>query len=94
LDRSPPNSAEANLVIDVDGIDLSKVVYDRRQIDEWNPHRGAIVQLDRVVYMSPGYDLGVGVKDVREDEFWVGGHFPGRPIMPGVLPFSSQAPRA
>jgi len=33
----------------------------------------------------------VGYKDVREDEFWVRGHIPGRPLLPGVLMIEAGA---
>ena len=33
----------------------------------------------------------VGYKDVREDEFWVEGHIPGRPLLPGVIMIEAAA---
>jgi 3-hydroxyacyl-[acyl-carrier-protein] dehydratase len=41
--------------------------------------------LDAIVLMDTVAHLVAGYKDVREDEFWVRGHMPGYPLMPGVL---------
>ena len=41
--------------------------------------------LDGIVLIDPGRHLIVGYKDVRPDEFWVRGHMPGFPLLPGVL---------
>jgi 3-hydroxyacyl-[acyl-carrier-protein] dehydratase len=57
---------------------------EREEIEAILPHRAPFLMLDRIVELEPG-QRGVGVKNVREDEFWVPGHFPGNPILPGVL---------
>ncbi len=85
----PPSSPD--LLIDLAGIDLSRREVLRPELERWNPHRGAIVQLDAVVWRSPELTAAVGLKSVRPDEFWVSGHFPGRPIMPGVLMIEAGA---
>lgn len=73
------------MLIDLSSIDMDQVMLSRADIEKWNPHRGPIVQLDAVIYHDAKFTQAVGYKDVRDDEFWVGGHFPGRPVMPGVL---------
>lgn len=80
----PPKRGSA-LLIDLNEIDTSRVLLSRADLEKWNPHRGPIVQLDGVIWHDDSYSRGVGIKHVREDEFWVEGHFPGRPVMPGVL---------
>jgi 3-hydroxyacyl-[acyl-carrier-protein] dehydratase len=41
--------------------------------------------VDYMCHADPETMLGIGVKDVRADEFWVPGHFPGNPLFPGVM---------
>lgn len=57
---------------------------DRARIEELLPHRDPMLFVDRVVEIEPGV-RAVAVHDVRPDAFWCVGHFPGEPIMPGVL---------
>ena len=59
------------------------------EIQEINPHRGDMMQLSGVAWCTE--DQGVGWKDVDEDEFWVPGHIPGRPHLPGVLMIEAAA---
>ena len=71
--------------LDLSSIDLNRVLADAAGIREYLPHRGAMALLTAIVYVDPTQHLVVGYKDVRDEEFWVGGHFPNFPIMPGVL---------
>jgi 3-hydroxyacyl-[acyl-carrier-protein] dehydratase len=48
------------------------------------PHREPFLLIDEVLEVTPGVGA-VARKTVREDEWYLSGHFPGRPIMPGVL---------
>jgi 3-hydroxyacyl-[acyl-carrier-protein] dehydratase len=54
------------------------------------PHREPFLLIDEIVYLEPGA-RAVGIKRVRSDEFWVPGHFPDRPTMPGVLIIEAMA---
>jgi 3-hydroxyacyl-[acyl-carrier-protein] dehydratase len=72
-------------LFDLSAIDLSQRLYDRDGIAELNPHRDQMALLDYVVWTTADYKQGVGIKHVRADEFWVPGHFPGKPMFPGVL---------
>jgi 3-hydroxyacyl-[acyl-carrier-protein] dehydratase len=72
-------------LIDIGAIDLSACVHDREGIGRYNPHRGEVALLDKIVCHDELCSLGIALKEVRDDEWWVDGHIPGRPLMPGVL---------
>lgn len=79
------------LLFDLSEIDMTQTIADVPQIEEVNPHRGDMRHLDRVVWWNDEKTRALGMKFVREDEFWVPGHIPGRPIFPGVLQIESAA---
>ncbi|MDY7010890.1 MAG: 3-hydroxyacyl-ACP dehydratase FabZ family protein [Planctomycetota bacterium] len=78
-------------ILDVSEIDQSKVAVTREQIYQVNPHRYEFQQLDGIFFLDFDRNVIAGFRDVREDEFWVRGHIPGRPIFPGVLMIESAA---
>jgi 3-hydroxyacyl-[acyl-carrier-protein] dehydratase len=53
-------------------------------IEQILPHREPFLLIDEVLEVTPGVSA-VARKTVRADEWYLQGHFPGRPIMPGVL---------
>lgn len=72
-------------MIDLTKIDLGGTAATRDQMFESIPHRHQMALLDRVVWSNSDFTEAVGEIKVRGDEFWVSGHFPGRPMLPGVL---------
>ncbi len=66
-------------------LDLTRIVADKEAIRRVLPQRFDMEQLDAIVYEDPVNHIVAGYKDVRADEFWVRGHMPGYPLMPGVL---------
>jgi 3-hydroxyacyl-[acyl-carrier-protein] dehydratase len=73
------------LLLDPTGLDLTRVVADREAIQRINPQRFEMEQLTAIVLLDPTQHIVAGYKDVRSDEFWVRGHMPGYPLLPGVL---------
>lgn len=81
----------ARLILDISSIDLAKRIKPRSEIEQHNPHRGVMSLLDWIVWQAPDQTSAIAVHHVREDEFWVPGHFPSKPIMPGVLQVEAGA---
>jgi 3-hydroxyacyl-[acyl-carrier-protein] dehydratase len=72
-------------MIDPATLDPSKVILNKDQIAEILPHRGQMALLDGVCHHDPSVPIAAGWRDVKADEFWVPGHFPGSPLLPGVM---------
>ena len=66
---------------------------DIKRIMQLLPHRYPFLLLDRIIEMN-GEDSAIGIKNVTFNEPFFQGHFPGSPIMPGVLLIEAMAQTA
>ena len=72
-------------ILDFSEYDLDHVIADITEIRKCNPQRHEMEQLTAIVFDDVERGICVGYKDVGPDEFWVRGHMPGMPLMPGVI---------
>lgn len=80
------------LLFDLSHIDLSSTpVFDREAISKVNPQQYEMQQLDGILWFDKENMLVLGYKEVTDKEFWIHGHIPGRPLMPGVIMIESAA---
>jgi 3-hydroxyacyl-[acyl-carrier-protein] dehydratase len=73
------------VLVDPSTIDTSRVLVDQKGIRLGNPQRFEMEQLSGIFSIDRDQRLIIGFRDVDAGEFWVRGHVPGYPIMPGVL---------
>jgi 3-hydroxyacyl-[acyl-carrier-protein] dehydratase len=71
----------------------AEAVVDINEIQRLIPHRPPFLMIDRVLDLVPG-ERAVGIKNVTINEPFFEGHFPSRPVMPGVLIIEAMAQTA
>lgn len=79
------------LFFDINDIDTQQITFTKDDIEAVNPQRGDMQHLDGITWVNDEISLGLGYKDVTDDEFWVEGHIPGRPLLPGVIMIEAAA---
>jgi 3-hydroxyacyl-[acyl-carrier-protein] dehydratase len=77
--------ATKEILFDLSGVDLNHVVADIEAIRKYNPQRFEMEHITAIVHEDTEHHRCVGYKDITTDEFWVRGHMPGMPLMPGVI---------
>jgi 3-hydroxyacyl-[acyl-carrier-protein] dehydratase len=77
--------AAKDLIVDPATIDFSRIVADIEEIRRYNLQRFEMEQLTAIVLEDYDRTICVGYKDTSANDFWVRGHMPGMPLMPGVV---------
>lgn len=77
--------SDRETIIDLSQVNFDHVVADIDEIRRYNAQRFEMEQLTAIVFEDPKKGICVGYKDVTDDDFWVRGHMPGSPLMPGVI---------
>jgi 3-hydroxyacyl-[acyl-carrier-protein] dehydratase len=74
-----------DLIVDFSEFDLNRVLATQEDIRRYNLQRFEMEQINAIVFEDQPSGRCVGYKDVTDREFWVRGHMPGYPLMPGVI---------
>lgn len=77
--------SKKELILDFSEYDLNHIVADTETIRSFNPQRYEMEQLTAICFEDPVRGVCVGYKDLGPNDFWVRGHMPGMPLMPGVI---------
>jgi 3-hydroxyacyl-[acyl-carrier-protein] dehydratase len=77
--------AKKELILDFSEYDVNHILADTEEIRRHNRQRFEMEQLTAICFEDPVRAVCVGYKDLGPDEFWVRGHMPGMPLMPGVI---------
>ena len=80
------------LLFDLSPLDLeAEPLFDKQAILAVNPQDFEMQQLDGILWVDEEAHHILGYKDVTDKEFWIRGHIPGRPLMPGVIMIEAAA---
>ena len=75
----------AEPLFDYKRFNYDKPLFTLDDIRKVNPQRHEMEQLSGIVFVDTAQHGLIGFKDVTDDEFWIKGHMPGFPLMPGVM---------
>lgn len=76
---------EKDLLLNPAELDTDHVLADMDEIRKYIPQRHEMEQISAVLYDDPQAGIVAGYKDLTDEEFWIRGHMPGMPLLPGVL---------
>ena len=77
--------AVKDLIYDPAQLDFEHIVADLEEIRSYNPQRYEMEQITAIVVDDFEAGICIGYKDITDQEFWVRGHMPDMPLMPGVI---------
>ncbi|MBM4053149.1 MAG: beta-hydroxyacyl-ACP dehydratase [Planctomycetes bacterium] len=80
-----------DIFVDLNTLDINNPVVDIEGIRSVIPHRYEMEQLSGILQFDPERKIIVGYKVISQNEFWVRGHIPNRPLMPGVMMLEAAA---
>ena len=63
---------------------MGETEIDRKKIESLLPHREPMLLIDKLIDIVP-LKSATAIMNVKKDSFYVDGHFPGNPVLPGVL---------
>lgn len=81
----------SELLFDISEMDRKAVFATREEVGGILLQTGAMRHLDWVIWANKDISRAFGIKEVRGNEFWVPGHIPGRPLLPGVIMIEAGA---
>ncbi len=82
---------KSKFIIDLSLLDFDNPIADIQAIRALNPQRHEMEQLTAVLYEDLERNACAAYKEITHDEFWVRGHMPGMPLMPGVMMLEAVA---
>ncbi len=86
-----PPVSKSDFIVDLNLLDLDHPIADIEAIRKFNPQRFEMEHLTGILYEDTERLVCAGYKDVTDKEFWVRGHMPGMPLMPGVIQLEAVA---
>lgn len=77
--------AVRDLILDLATLDVNRVIADIAEIHRYIPQRYEMEQLTAIIHADFDRRICAGYKDITPNEFWVRGHMPNLPLMPGIV---------
>ncbi len=83
--------ATGDFLVDLSLLDFDAPIAGIEEIRRYNPQRHEMEQLTAILYEDREANVCAAYKDVTRNEFWVRGHMPRMPLMPGVIMLEAAA---